>query len=61
MPCSYELRNMVFATSHLVNCVQLTSQLVNTTCELEIFYAGPYSPLVEKMVQNGQRLQGEVL
>ena len=57
---SNELVNMVFPTLQLVNCVPLTSQLVNTTCELEIFYAGPYSPLVKKMVENGQRLQGKV-
>ena len=34
---SYELVNMVFPTSQSANCVQLTSQLVNITCELEIF------------------------
>ena len=45
---SYELLNMAFPTSQLVNCVQLTSQLMITTYELEIFYAVPYSPLVKK-------------
>ena len=35
--CSYELVNIGFPNSQPVNWVQLTSQLVNTTCELEIF------------------------
>ena len=37
---SYELVNMVFPTSQPVNCVQLTSQLVNTICELGDFLSG---------------------
>ena len=47
---SYELVNMVFLSLRLASWVQLISQLVDTACEMEIFWVVRYSPFVEKPV-----------
>ena len=54
---SYELVNMMFPVSQLMNFIQLTSQLVNTTCELE----SQYSPLVKKMAANEVSWYGSII